>query len=148
MDRILLAVDGSDHSERATAVAGELSKCTGAVVDVVHVIPDRARVTAGAAYAYAQIEDIYVTERELLVASGEQLLDRASRGVEAAGGVVKETTVLIGEAAHEIASLADRHDVDAIVMGRRGLGDVGGLLMGSVTHKVGHLTGKTLVTTE
>lgn len=148
MDKILLAVDGSDHSERAAKVAGELSKCTGAAVDIVHVIPDRAAVSGGASYAYAHVEDVYVTQRELLVTGGEELLGRTTRLVEEEGGAVKKTDVLIGSPAYSIADTAKARDVDAIVMGRRGLGDMGGLIMGSVTHKVGHLTGKTLVTTE
>lgn len=48
----------------------------------------------------------------------------------------------------EIVRYAESQDADCIVMGRRGLGDVGGLFMGSVSHKVGHLTERTLVTTE
>ena len=148
MDRILLAVDGSDHSERAAKVAGELSRCTGAAVEVVHVIPDRAAVTGTALHAYAQVEDVYVTQRELLVTGGEELLGRITRLVEDEGGAVKEANVAIGSPAYAIAEMAESRDVDAIVMGRRGLGDMGGLVMGSVTHKVGHLTGKTLVTTE
>lgn len=148
MDRILLAVDGSEHSERAAKVAAELSACTGATIDIVHIIPERTTVTVGALHPYGEIEDVYVTQRERLVAGGNELLARFAGLVERAGGTVKETEVVIGSPAHAIAAAADRTDVDAVVMGRRGLGDVGGLLMGSVSHKVGHLTGKTLITTE
>lgn len=74
-------------------------------------------------------------------------MDAANR-VREAGGVVKRTDVLIGAAAQQIAHYAEDEDIDMIVMGRRGLGDLGGMLMGSVSHKVGHLTPRTLVTTE
>ena len=72
----------------------------------------------------------------------------AANIVREAGGDVRKTDVLIGAPAHQIVSYADDQDVDYIVMGRRGLGDLGGILMGSVAHKVGHLTPRTLVTTE
>jgi nucleotide-binding universal stress UspA family protein len=64
------------------------------------------------------------------------------------GGSVGEEEVVVGEPTEEILEMARRVHVDAIVMGRRGLGDLGGLVFGSVSHKVGQLTERTLITTE
>ena len=47
--------------------------------------------------------------------------------------------VRVGTAASEIADCAAEQGCDAIVMGSRGLGAVGGLVLGSVAHKVAHL---------
>ena len=47
---------------------------------------------------------------------------------------------LYGHAAREIVEDADEHDVDAIVMGSRGRSDLEGLVLGSVAHKVLHLS--------
>jgi nucleotide-binding universal stress UspA family protein len=42
-------------------------------------------------------------------------------------------------AAREIVTDAQGHDVDVIVMGSRGRGDLAGLVLGSTAHKVIHL---------
>lgn len=148
MKKILLAIDGSDHSKRAAQVAGELSAGLRIPVDVVNVVSDATLVTAGPVHEYARIEKIALSQRELLQALGADLVVQAANTVREAGGDVGTTDVLIGAPAHEIVRYADSHNADCIVMGRRGLGDVGGLFMGSVSHKVGHLTERTLVTTE
>ena len=44
-----------------------------------------------------------------------------------------------GDPAKEILNIANEEHADIIVMGRRGLGDLAGLLLGSVSHKVAHL---------
>ncbi len=148
MNMILLAIDGSDHSERAARVAGELSQGFGAPVDVVNVVSESSLVTAGPIQDYARAEKIAISQRELLQGMGADLVVNAANIVRETGGYVRKTDVLIGAPAHQIVSYAEDQDADWIVMGRRGLGDLGGILMGSVSHKVGHLTSRTLVTTE
>ena len=49
-------------------------------------------------------------------------------------GILKD-----GDPATSILRAADDEAADIIVMGRRGLGDLAGLLLGSVSHKVTHL---------
>ncbi|HEX6286014.1 MAG TPA: universal stress protein [Acidimicrobiia bacterium] len=148
MNKIVLAVDGSDHSTRAAEMAGSLSQAMGAPVDVVHVVSDGSMLTAGPIQDYARLERIVITQRELLESIGAGVVAEAAGKVRALGGTVGATKVLVGSPAHQIAEYAGEAGADCIVMGRRGLGDISGLLMGSVSHKVGHLTGLSLVTTE
>lgn len=146
MKKILLAVDGSDHSLRAARTAGELSGRMGATVDILNVVPE-ARLAAPIA-EYAELESVFITQRDLLKSAGSEIIGRASSEVASAGGNVGRTEVEIGSPARSIAEYADAWGVDCIVMGRRGLGDIKGLLMGSVSHRVGQLSDKTLITTE
>lgn len=148
MRKILLAIDGSGHSKRAARVAGELFAGLDVPVDVVNVVSDTVPVTAGQIEEYARVEKIVISHRELLQSLGADLVVHAASTVKKSGGRVGTTDVLIGSPAHEIVHYAENQDADCIVMGRRGLGDVGGLLLGSVSRKVGHLTERTLVTTE
>jgi len=148
MNEILLAVDGSEHSQRAAALAGELSRAMNIPVAVVNVVSDGALASSRPLRDYARIEKVTITQRELLKSLGADLVAEAANEVRGSGGKVSSTDVLIGGPAQQIARRADEIGVDCIIMGRRGLGDVGGLLIGSVSHKVGHLTGRTLITTE
>lgn len=148
MKEILLAVDGSEHSHRAAALAGELSTAMNVPVAVVNVVSDGALASSGPLRDYARIEKVTITQRELLKALGADVVAEAANEVRGCGGKVSSTHVLIGAPAQQIARRADEMGADCIVMGRRGLGDVGGLLIGSVSHKVGHLTSRTLITTE
>jgi nucleotide-binding universal stress UspA family protein len=54
--------------------------------------------------------------------------------------------VEVGDPASAIVSVATAEKPDMLVMGSRGLGDIQGLLMGSVSHKVSHLAPCTVVT--
>lgn len=148
MRRILLAVDGSEHSMRAATLAGELSSKFGAPVDILNVVPEGTPVVPGAVHEYAQLEHVYVTQRDLLQSVGTDLIAVASIKVIEAGGDVGAEEVIIGSPAHGIVQFAEDRDADCIVMGRRGLGDIQGLLLGSVSHRVGHLTEITLITVQ
>lgn len=146
MKKILLAVDGSEHSMRAARMAGELSSSFDATVDILNVVHE-GRVAAPIS-EYADLEHVNITQRDLLKSVGSEIIARASSEVRHAGGSVDRAEVEIGSPAQTIAECADSWEADWIVMGRRGLGDIKGLLMGSVSHRVGQLSDKTLVTTE
>jgi len=147
MKRILLATDGSEHSARAAVTAGLLSSAVEMAVDVVNVVPDARLATAGPIHEYARAEQITITHRELLESLGAEFVNEAADVVRKAGGEVGSTKVLIGSPAREIVRYADENEADYLVMGRRGLGDAAALLIGSVSHEVGHLTERILITT-
>ncbi|MFV1962429.1 MAG: universal stress protein [Acidimicrobiia bacterium] len=146
MKRILLAVDGSDHSMRAATLAGELSSHFEAPVDVINVVPDNTPVVSGAVTEYAQLESTYINQRDLLKSVGTEVVAKASTLVKESGGEVGAREVMVGSPAHGIVDFAEGVGADSIVMGRRGLGEIKGLLMGSVSQHIGHLTDTTLIT--
>jgi nucleotide-binding universal stress UspA family protein len=126
MNKILLPVDGSDHSRRAIAKAAELAKLSGGEIRVFHC-QEREPSKAGV----ASIESSSDAAALVNQAVGE--LQEA--GVKASG----ETRAgLYGEAARVILDEASRFDADLIVMGSRGRSDFEALLLGSVAHKVIH----------
>ncbi len=51
-----------------------------------------------------------------------------------------------GDAARQILECAKRQNADLIIVGSRGLSDLKGLLMGSVSHKVSELAKCTCIT--
>lgn len=148
MKKVLLAVDGSEHSMRAAAFAGELSKHLRMPVVVLNVVHETRMITPTVVAEYAELEHTYVTQRDLLESIGADVVAKAAAAVTKAGGDVDHQKVLVGSAPHTIASYAEAVGADCIVMGRRGLGDLKGLLMGSVSHRVGQLSDLTLITTE
>jgi nucleotide-binding universal stress UspA family protein len=120
--RILLAVDGSQHSERAIEVASDVARSSGAEVVVFHV---QEKIPTPTGSYVARISG----EEEVAIAdvTAKRL---KSEGVNA---TFEETSAFYGFAAREIVSAASAHDADLIVMGSRGLSDLEGLVIGSAT---------------
>lgn len=137
---VLVAVDGSDHAKRATAMAAEIASRFGALLTILHVMPHVGSPTVtDALRELERVEHILVTEADAMRDAARAIVDDAAD--IAADHGVKTPTKLIddGDAADRIIACCTKHDIDLIVMGRRGLGDLAGLVMGSVSHKIGHL---------
>ena len=157
-DTVLVAVDGSAHSERAAAAASELAARCNARLIVAHVItpgpvpdalahmaeiehlagdsaPDPAPRDVAGFLGTRQARNEEEAQR-MRQAIGEHLTTRAARDARRAGVGSVETEVLDGDAVAEILASIERHGVDTVVLGSRGLSDVKGLLLGSVSHKV------------
>ena len=129
-DRILVAVDHSEMSDRAVRAARDLAVLSNGEVWVLHL---RERETG--AKTGALVMDETTDEANAAVAASVEVLTEA--GVKAHGEV---RNTIFGYAAREIVNDAIEVDADIIVMGSRGRGDLAGLLLGSTAHKVIHLS--------
>lgn len=128
-DKILVAVDHSEVSDRALDSARDLALLSKGEVWVLHLREREVAVKTGVG-----LSDESMDEASAAVAAAVDKLTAA--GVKAHGDV---GTTLFGYAARNIVDDAALHDVDVIVMGSRGRGDLAGLILGSTAHKVMHL---------
>jgi nucleotide-binding universal stress UspA family protein len=126
--KILVAYDGSPHSERALATAIDLAKNAGASITLLN--------------AYDKVPD-YLGEPNF-----QEVLNRtvvAARDVTLnvlnkvrAEGLTANMNVLEGPAPDAILRVAETEGHDLIVMGSRGRGLFKELLLGSVSERVLH----------
>lgn len=129
-ERILVATDSSEPSERAVEFAAGLAEDHASEIIVLHAVP---RVVSR--FGTSDLEEPDAA-RELV----DQIVrDLKDRGLNARGEVVR---VLEGHMARGIVESAASADADVILMGTRGRTDFGGLFLGSVTHRVLHLAEK------
>lgn len=124
-NKILLAVDGSKHSDKAVEAVRGIAQQFGSELLILHV---RERLVTRRGVSETDIEDVGVA------------MDLAeSLQKEGINARAEEPLVPHGHVAEEIARVSQTLLPDVIAMGSRGLSDVGGMFLGSVTHKVLHL---------
>lgn len=170
---ILVATDGSDHANKALDLASDIAAKYGARMILLHVLMRDASIseirklidvselpadlqdeierlvavpeaTASISGAYADIP--VAISGKLLDAVGSRITDAARKDAGEKGVSEISTVLAVGDPAKRILQTAENEDADMIVMGSRGFGDLRGLLLGSVSHKVSHLSKCTCVT--
>ena len=124
--RILLPVDGSPHSFKAVEHAKRLAQGGGSII-VLTVVSEVPRLLGGE----ARIE----AEREA-IAEADVLLDPVINSLRQADLQVEGRTVFANHPGNAILVAIAETGCDVVVMGSRGLSDLEGLVMGSVTHRV------------
>ncbi len=160
--RIVIAFDGSENAKRAVEAAGELAKDYDAELHLVHVIGS-GRIPSSLAHM-AEIEHLTEERRvpkpqnvanvfgnlataeradtspevahEVHKALGQRLLTNAADIARDKGAASVEVMLCEGNTAEAILKAAKQMDADLIVLGTRGLSELKGLLLGSVSHKV------------
>ena len=135
--RILIAVDGSEHANRAVEVGADLAVHYGAAVVIVHVMEEigSSRVPEGLEYV-EHVEHVHITEREVLMGVARDVVATAAARCLKLGVQQVDEQVLVGNPRDVVVRTAAELGADLIVMGRRGLGRIADLLLGSVSHRV------------
>lgn len=125
-NRILLAVDGSEHSIRATQeakkIASLVDQCT---VEIVFVA------------------DFSKSKNEILHSQGQEELDLSRRKkilpveeILKSKNIIYEIKILHGEPGPAIIDYVNKEEIDLVVIGSRGLNTLQEMVLGSVSHKV------------
>jgi nucleotide-binding universal stress UspA family protein len=113
-----VAYDGSDEARAAVRAAESLARRLGAGLRVTYIVDEDV-------YARPLVEDV----RKQIDASLEELVSRMSRDLEI------ETVMRHGDPAEELLKACE-DGIDLLVLGSRGYGPVGSVLLGSVSHRV------------
>lgn len=127
---VLLPADGSENGLRALEHAVELVKLSGGtliichVANIISVISGFDQIPNGAGYVSEQM----ASELEQ---DGKAILEKLVQMVPA--DVPVRTVFEVGSPGPTLAAVAEKNDVDLIVMGSRGLGPIKGIFMGSVS---------------
>ena len=127
---ILLATDGSEEAQLASATAADLAEKTNSELHVLTVGPDLPLYELPE--HPAEFEDVLRENRR----RAKEVLEQQAKRIEESGGTVKETHLLEGRADEEIVELAEEIGAGLIVMGSRGHGRLRRTLLGSVSDAV------------
>ncbi len=127
--KIIAAIDGSFHSSKVIEKAIEFAQLMGLEVLLVHC-HKKFPTILGEPYREKAINDI-VSSAEDTVKPFRKMLQNSEVGFS--------ERVLEGPAGSVIPEVATIEKCHMIVMGSRGLTDLEGLIIGSVTHRVLHL---------
>jgi len=133
MMKILVATDGSESANRVVEfLAKNAGWYTGPLeVHLLSVQPPLVGVNVKLFLSQEALNDYYRAEGEAALARAKAILGGA--------GIAFVPHIGVGDPAEVIVQYAESKGCDQIVMGSRGLGAMGNLVVGSVATKVLHL---------
>ena len=149
MKKLLVAIDGSEHAWKALDLAANIAKARDAEILVLHVVPYEPMPQELRQYAVAEhmpVDDAAYAYHQSGREFGDNLTNEAARRLHERGIEKAKPMMLEGHVASTILTTAQEEKADAIFLGSRGLSNVTGMLLGSVSHRVANLAPCTCVT--
>ena len=170
--KILVATDASAHARKAVATAcrlasnldaqlvvahvmgeGEVPEKVRALIDAEHLadppqIEIRSATDLGSGLGYLRtIGETGIRRHQMWEALARHVMnDARSLAVEHGAGDI-DCRIEQGRPVSALMALVDEISPDLVVMGRRGVSDLQGLLVGSVSHRISHLVSCDVLTT-
>ena len=129
---IVVAVDGSDQSQRATDLAATLARAHGSRLVLLTVVrpPEGWWGVTGQPPSPEALSEALV--------EGQQEVLRQAESRTNLQDVEYATTEELGDPTSVILAACDRESADLLVVGRRGAGLVERMVMGSVADRLAH----------
>lgn len=170
---ILVPTDGSSHAKKALDLAADIAEKYDARIVILHIllrytsasdIEVLCRENAMPDALAKKLEGLRKARLEMEVAAyepgpifmhipdgvlkdvGDLVIENARQRAESKGVKNIATQIVDGSPADKIIAVAEKENADMIVMGSRGLGNITGIFVGSVSHKVSNLSKCTCVT--
>jgi len=136
VQNFMVAVDGSDASNRAIDVAAEMAMAAGGTLTIVSAA---TQLTEAQQAALRQAEGDLADATDVLA---QRTLTEAEQRAGWSGLSHAKINAIFqwGEPAQVIIDCSVSEKVDAVVVGRRGRGQLTGLLLGSVSQKLATLS--------
>jgi nucleotide-binding universal stress UspA family protein len=128
---LLIAVDGSDLSDKALGQGVGLAKALGARVTIVHVSLPWSSIAVGEIAVMFPPQEYEAN----MAAAATQLLERMKKAADAGGITAAVEHVSDAHPDRAILATAEKYGCDLLVMGSHGRRGIAGLLLGSVTAK-------------
>lgn len=131
--RILVPYDGSKGAWKALEKAVEIQKLCDSELNLLTIYRHHSYVEASLSMVRPmepeKLDDVLRDHAKGIVEHGK------AEAVRLGAGRVR-AFVRNGPVARGIVGFSHEHDIDLVVLGRRGLGSLEGYLLGSVSHKV------------
>lgn len=127
-EKILVAVDGSDNSERALIKAKNYGEQVNGQITILTIVEP---ISMGR-YSYSELSK---QDYGTLENAGESVLAESLKIIEDTTGEIN-TKLKKGSPADEILKEAEDGNYDLIIMGSRGFSVSSKTILGSVSHKV------------
>ncbi len=135
--KIVVGIDGSEASETALRVACDVAKKYGSDLHLVHTPqPQTVAFATGAVAGYHAVTTM--PSDEVVEEAAKKVVDTGVAIAKECGHPIAEAHTERGNPVDEIISCADSCGADLIVTGRRGLGNIGAMFMGSTSQGISH----------
>lgn len=135
-ERLVVGVDGSDHSYKAVKYACDIANLAGSRILLVCVYRPMRMPDSTHSLVRPQLHPDPADTG--MHAMAREVVEGAARFAREQGIDAEkvETYVRHGPTARTLAGFAAQHNANAILVGGRGLGDISAFMLGSVSHKL------------